>query len=66
MKEGNQVAQFRTRFRHSVGSPSAEANAKLSSAGPGAKIFAVRPHFSMPASAVRRSRQQRPQACRHF
>jgi hypothetical protein len=27
----------------------AEANAKLSSAGPGAKIFAVRPHFSMPA-----------------
>jgi hypothetical protein len=26
-----------------------EANAKLSSAGPGAKIFAVRPHFSMPA-----------------
>jgi hypothetical protein len=28
----------------------AEANAKLSSAGPGAKIFAVRPHFSMPAS----------------
>ena len=24
-----------------------EANAKLSSAGPGAKIFAVRPHFSM-------------------
>jgi len=28
----------------------AEANGKLSSAGPGAKIFAVRPHFSMPAS----------------
>jgi hypothetical protein len=28
----------------------AEANAKLCSAGPGAKIFAVRPHFSMPAS----------------
>jgi hypothetical protein len=27
----------------------AEANARLSSAGPGAKIFAVRPHFSMPA-----------------
>ena len=27
----------------------AEANAKLSAAGPGAKIFAVRPHFSMPA-----------------
>ena len=27
----------------------AEANAKASSAGPGAKIFAVRPHFSMPA-----------------
>jgi hypothetical protein len=27
----------------------AEASAKLSSAGPGAKIFAVRPHFSMPA-----------------
>lgn len=27
----------------------AEANAKLSAEGPGAKIFAVRPHFSMPA-----------------
>jgi hypothetical protein len=28
----------------------AEANAKLSSVGPSAKIFAVRPHFSMPAT----------------
>ena len=37
------------RFIVTTAQTRAEANAKLSSAGRGAKIFAVRPHFSMPA-----------------
>jgi len=39
----------RVRFIVTPAQTRAEANAKLSSAGPSAKIFAVRPHFSMPA-----------------
>jgi len=38
-----------TRFIVTAAQTRAEANAKLSSAGPGAKIFVVRPIFSMPA-----------------
>jgi hypothetical protein len=38
------------RFVVTVAKTRAEADAKLSAAGPDAKIFAVRPEFSMPAA----------------
>ncbi len=43
-------SQDRVRFVVTVAKTRSEADAKLSSAGPDAKIFAVRPEFSMPAA----------------